>query len=53
MPAYTQHVLISTGREDWASRITDDDDAHAVLTRALKRELGFGGRYHDVGVYFL
>lgn len=53
VPAYTQHVLISTGREDWASRITDDDDAHASLTGALKRELGVGERYHDVGACFL
>jgi len=52
VPAYAQHVLISTGREDWASRITDDDDPHAALTRVLKGELGVGGRFHDVSVYF-
>lgn len=51
VPAYAQHVLISTGREDWASRITDDDDPHAALTRVLKGELGLGGRFHDVRVY--
>lgn len=50
VPAYTQHVLISTGRDDWASRITDDDDSHAALTGILKRELGLGGRFHDVRV---
>ncbi|KAI5287741.1 hypothetical protein KEM54_005774 [Ascosphaera aggregata] len=49
MAAYSQQVLISTGRSNWTSRIEDDgvDEGWGELTRGLKRLLGRGGRYMD------
>ena len=51
MAAYAQQILICTGQRDWTSRIEDDGKNHAWghLVRGLKRLLGRGGRYADVG----
>lgn len=49
MAAYAEQVLISTGRNDWTSRIENEDEA--VLVKQLKRFLGPGGKYSDVRVY--
>lgn len=51
MAAYAQQMLICTGQRDWTSRIEDDGKHHAWghLARGLKRLLGRGGRYADVG----
>ncbi|KAF2233091.1 hypothetical protein EV356DRAFT_449036 [Viridothelium virens] len=42
---YTEQVLISTGKEDWTSRIEDEEDN--ALARGLKSLLSRGGRYTD------
>lgn len=46
MAAYAEQVLISTGRNDWKSRIEEEEDA--VLVRQLKKLLLRGGKYVDV-----
>ncbi|KAI9876276.1 MAG: Altered inheritance of mitochondria protein 32 [Pleopsidium flavum] len=45
MPSYAQQIVISTGKDDWASNIVDDVDA--VLARKLKRLFGRRRRLHD------
>jgi hypothetical protein len=46
MASYAQQLLICTGKDDWTSKIEDEDDA--VLVRALKGFLTRGGKYVDV-----
>lgn len=46
MASYGEQVLISTGREDWKSKIEDEEDA--VLVRQLKKFLLRNGKYADV-----
>ena len=51
MPQYTQHVVVSTGKADWASRIEEDDTTDApwsLVIRGLKAALGRGGKFADV-----
>ena len=47
---YAQHVLVSTGRPDWTSRIEDDGEGTpwGDFGRNLKSTLGRGGKYSDV-----
>jgi hypothetical protein len=46
MAAYAEQVLISTGRNDWKSRIEEEDEG--ILVRQLKSFLGPRGKYSDV-----
>ena len=58
IPPHARHVVICTGRSDWASRIEDEEASvlgddqegkiRANLAKALKRLVGPGGKYHDV-----
>ncbi|KAI9827987.1 MAG: hypothetical protein M1819_006830 [Sarea resinae] len=45
MAAYAQQMLISTGKDDWTSRIEDEDDAGFI--KGLKGLLGRGGQFSD------
>ncbi|KXS96008.1 hypothetical protein AC578_3911 [Pseudocercospora eumusae] len=45
MASYAEQVLICTGKNDWKSRIEDEEDA--VLVRQLKGFLTRGGKYAD------
>jgi hypothetical protein len=47
MPAYAEQVLISTGKEDWTSRIEDDEEGGAFV-RQIKSFLGKDGKYSNV-----
>lgn len=47
MPTYAEQVLISTGKDDWTSRIEDDEGG--ALVRQIKNFLGRDGKYSDVG----
>ena len=47
MPTYAEQVLISTGKDDWTSRIEDDEGSE--LVRQIKNFLGRNGKYSDVG----
>jgi len=44
---YAQQVLICTGKDDWASRIEDDNDGDN-LAADLKELVGRGGVFSDV-----
>ena len=46
MAAYAEQLLISTGRNDWTSKIEDEDEA--VLVKQLRSFLMRGGKYSDV-----
>ncbi|MCJ1463329.1 hypothetical protein MMC07_001936 [Pseudocyphellaria aurata] len=43
-PPYTQHVVISTGHDDWASRIENEEGPN--LAKGLKELLGRNGELH-------
>lgn len=47
LASYAEQVLISTGKEDWTSKIEDEEDAGFL--RLLKGMLGRGGKFADVG----
>lgn len=46
MAPYAEQVLICTGKNDWSSRIEDDEDS--VMARAVKGFFGRQGIYSDV-----
>ncbi|OQN98680.1 hypothetical protein B0A48_15346 [Cryoendolithus antarcticus] len=50
MPAHAEQILISTGRDDWSSKIEDEPEGEVV--REIKKLLGRGGKmsdsYHNV-----
>lgn len=50
MAAYSQHILVSTGRADWQSKIEDEKDTApwGGVVASIKEMLGPKGRYHDV-----
>lgn len=51
MSPYAQHLIVSTGRSDWTSRIEDERDTAVwgKFTSQVKALLGRGGEFHDVG----
>ena len=58
IPPYSRHVVIKTGRDDWASRIEDEESSvlgdveegkpRANLAKSLKALIGPGGKYYNV-----
>lgn len=46
---YAQHVLICTGKDDWPSRI-EEDNSGDNLAADLRELLGRGGQYSDVSI---
>jgi len=46
MAAYHEHVMISTGRTDWTSRI--EEDPNLPFVKHLKDALGPKGKYANV-----
>lgn len=50
-PPYRQHVVICTGRDDWASRIEKEEGPN--LAKGLKELVGPKGEFHDVCVHIL
>ena len=53
MPKYAQHVVIHTGRDDWASKIEEEigGKGERNLARTLKEMVGRAGKFHDVCIY--
>lgn len=45
--AYNEQVLVCTGKDDWPSRI-EDDNSGDNLAADLKELFGRGGKYRDV-----
>lgn len=48
--SYNEQVLVCTGKDDWPSRI-EDDNSGDNLAADLKELFGRGGKYRDVCVY--
>ncbi|KAL5117092.1 hypothetical protein ACEQ8H_005051 [Pleosporales sp. CAS-2024a] len=52
MAAYSEHVVLCTGKEDWHSNIEHEDGATGAFVRGLKSVIGKGGEafdpYHNV-----
>jgi prenyl protein peptidase len=49
--AHSQHLIISTGRSDWMSRIEDESEngtSWGKVVGDLKTLLGRKGEFHDV-----
>ncbi|KAF1965843.1 hypothetical protein BU23DRAFT_545272 [Bimuria novae-zelandiae CBS 107.79] len=44
---YAEQVLICTGKDDWTSRIEDEDSPSGDFVRGLKGEIGRGGEGFD------
>ena len=54
MPPYAQHVVVRTGKDDWASRIEEEEAGTGVnFARGLKELVGRGGRFFDVCMVWL
>lgn len=49
MPAYQQHVLVCTGKDDWPSKI-EDEDGGENLAADLRGYFGRGGSLSDVSL---
>jgi len=49
MAAYTEQILVCTGREDWKSRIEDEGE-HGEFVRQLRALLSRGGKFCDVSL---
>lgn len=47
MPFYAEQVIICTGKEDWESRI-EDEDAGDNLAADIRELIGRGGKFCDV-----
>ena len=52
VPRYVQHVVVRTGRDDWGSKIEDEDvgvgGTGMNFARSLKGLVGRGGKFFDV-----
>ena len=48
VPSYAQHVVVSTGRSNWPSKI--EDDTELPLVTALKTKLGRDGKFSNVSL---
>jgi hypothetical protein len=48
MAAYSEHVILCTGQEDWHSNIEQDEGATGKFVKGLKGVIGKGGQGFDV-----
>lgn len=55
MPPYAQHVVVMTGRDDWGSKIEEEDEGvegtGVNFARSLKGLVGRGGEFHNVCMF--
>lgn len=49
MAGYAEHVVVCTGKDDWLSKI-EDENSGDNLAADLKELFGRGGKYTDVSV---
>ncbi|OCL12929.1 hypothetical protein AOQ84DRAFT_284152 [Glonium stellatum] len=47
MAAYSEQILVCTGKDDWKSKIEDEEGEHGELVRQLRALLGRGGKFCD------
>ena len=50
VPRHSKHLVVHTGRDDWASRIEDDEEKPNIA-KELKALLGPKGEFHEVCVF--
>ena len=50
MAAYSEQVLVCTGRGDWKSKIEDEEGEHGEFVRQLRALLSRGGKFCDVSL---
>lgn len=52
MPPYAQHVVVRTGRDDWGTKIEDEDESvegsGMNFAKSLRGLVGRGGKFFDV-----
>ena len=48
MPTYAEHVIVSSGKGDWKSKLEDEDGPEGVVRRHLKQYMGPGGKFYNV-----
>tara|TARA_R110002003_G_scaffold214_38_gene16316 strand:+ start:1425 stop:1622 length:198 start_codon:yes stop_codon:yes gene_type:complete len=48
MAAYSEHVLLCTGKDDWHSNIEHEDGATGAFVKGLKGVIGKGSAGFDV-----
>jgi hypothetical protein len=51
MAAYTEQVVVCTGKDDWTSRVEDEPGSGGDFIRGIKSEIGKGGPAFDVGMH--
>ncbi|CAI6334009.1 unnamed protein product [Periconia digitata] len=47
VPQYAQHVVLCTGKDDWSSRIEDEEGVSGEFLRGIRGEIGRGGKGFD------
>lgn len=47
---YKEQVLVCTGRDDWVSKVEEEEGAAGDVVRGLKGGLGRGGKFCDVSL---
>ena len=64
IPAYAHHVVIATGKDDWSSKIEDEEGGENLANylkelvgagksgkiQRLNAAVGMGGEFYDVGL---
>lgn len=45
---YSEQVLVCTGRDDWVSKVEDEERFGGDVIRGLKEGFGLGGKFRDV-----
>ena len=50
VPRHSKHLIVHTGRDDWASRI-EDDEGKPNIAKELKALLGPKGEFYEVCVF--
>lgn len=53
MAAYSEQVILCTGKPDWHSNIEQDEGATGAFIKGLKSVIGKGGTGFDVGRFLL
>jgi hypothetical protein len=48
MAAYSEQVILCTGKDDWHSNIEQEDGATGAFVKGLKGVIGKGGEAFDV-----
>jgi hypothetical protein len=53
MAPYSEQVIICSGKDDWTSRIEDEEGDSGDFVRGIKGVIGKGGEAFDVGMHLV